>query len=390
MSHDRALLERIKFSPLGRLATLPLRLRSSLPPWWRQTVLTGAWILRSREWTNFSTQYSHEGVLIMATAGSCRRLGSGVLLRVGLGQLVPRWDEPSQRIVRTLEPWPASAVEVPAGTPWHLILQGDTPSPPGPLTLQLMGMGFTLADCCHPLPGDRIVGLRRKGQGVEVHAIDCLELASGEDADWVDLSWGEHSRGAVGRLHVTLYNRPGTLAEATGIFAGNRANIDELIHSHDLHLVEGTILDDAALDTARSAAQQAGVEEIMIVGGDDVSYGAPPRQDPQGFKTWKEVFIHEVRPQISDADRGVLGWVGRAARTAILIWVILQPEFGSFWIRVMEGGALWDWRLIVPLAVLTVYSMIRGWSQVSRISDQAIYAYFSPSDSSRPSASTPG
>ena len=95
------------------------------------------------------------------------------------------------------------------------------------------------------------------------------------------------------------------------------------------------------------------------------------------------------RPQISDADRGVLGWVGRAARTAVLLWVMLQPEFGSFWIRIMDGGALWDWRLIVPLAILTVYSMIRGWSQVSRISDRAIYAYFSPSDSSRPSASTP-
>lgn len=68
MPHDRALLETIKFSPLGRLATLPLRLRSSLPPWWRQTVRTGAWILRSREWTNFSTHYSDEGVLIMTTA----------------------------------------------------------------------------------------------------------------------------------------------------------------------------------------------------------------------------------------------------------------------------------------------------------------------------------
>ena len=96
------------------------------------------------------------------------------------------------------------------------------------------------------------------------------------------------------------------------------------------------------------------------------------------------------RPQISDADRGVIGWVGRAARTAILLWVILQPETQSFLIRVMEGGALWDWRLMVPGAVLTVYSMIRGWSQVSRISDRAIYAYFSPSDSSRPSTSTPG
>ncbi len=90
------------------------------------------------------------------------------------------------------------------------------------------GMGFTLADCCHPLPGDRIVGLRRKGQGVEVHAIDCLQLASGEDADWVDLSWGEHSRGAVGRLHVTLYNRPGTLAEMAGTFARNNANVMNL------------------------------------------------------------------------------------------------------------------------------------------------------------------
>ncbi|TIX49799.1 RelA/SpoT family protein [Alteraurantiacibacter aquimixticola] len=90
------------------------------------------------------------------------------------------------------------------------------------------GMGFTLAECCHPLPGDRIVGLRRKGKGVEVHAIDCLELANGEDADWVDLSWGEHSHGAVGRLNITLYNRPGTLAEMAGTFARNNANVMNL------------------------------------------------------------------------------------------------------------------------------------------------------------------
>ncbi|MFC3097945.1 RelA/SpoT family protein [Alteraurantiacibacter palmitatis] len=91
------------------------------------------------------------------------------------------------------------------------------------------GMGFQLAECCHPLPGDRIVGLRRRGQGVEVHAIDCRELANGEDADWVDLSWGEHSRGAVGRLNVTLYNRPGTLAEMAGTFARNNANVMNIV-----------------------------------------------------------------------------------------------------------------------------------------------------------------
>ena len=90
------------------------------------------------------------------------------------------------------------------------------------------GMAFHLADCCHPVPGDRIIGIRVPDKGVEVHAIDCLTLANGVDADWLDLSWGERSEGAVGRLRVVLYNRPGTLAEVTGIFAGNRANVTNL------------------------------------------------------------------------------------------------------------------------------------------------------------------
>ncbi|MFB0614134.1 RelA/SpoT family protein [Aurantiacibacter poecillastricola] len=90
------------------------------------------------------------------------------------------------------------------------------------------GVGFDLAECCHPVPGDRIVGLRRPHDTVEVHAIDCLELANGVDNDWVDLSWGERSHGAVGRMTVVLYNRPGTLAEMAGVFARNTANVMNL------------------------------------------------------------------------------------------------------------------------------------------------------------------
>ncbi|MFM5955494.1 MAG: RelA/SpoT family protein, partial [Novosphingobium sp.] len=90
------------------------------------------------------------------------------------------------------------------------------------------GMAFQLGQCCHPVPGDRIVGIRHPGTGVEVHSIDCLELANGVDSDWLDLSWGDRTTGAVGRIRVVLYNRPGTLAEAAGIFAGNRANIASL------------------------------------------------------------------------------------------------------------------------------------------------------------------
>jgi len=117
---------------------------------------------------------------------------------------------------------PGSTAELPDNVEWPkqeraISIRGLTP-----------GMAFHLADCCHPVPGDRIVGLRQPGKGVEVHTIDCLSLASGVDSDWLDLSWGERSTGAIGRLRIVLYNRPGTLAEITGIFASNRANVVNL------------------------------------------------------------------------------------------------------------------------------------------------------------------
>jgi len=87
------------------------------------------------------------------------------------------------------------------------------------------GVAFDLAQCCHPVPGDRIVGLRRSGENVEVHSIDCMSLADGVDADWVDLRWGQGSDGAAARLCVVMHNKPGTLAEVAGIFALHNTNI---------------------------------------------------------------------------------------------------------------------------------------------------------------------
>ncbi|NOU04383.1 MAG: bifunctional (p)ppGpp synthetase/guanosine-3',5'-bis(diphosphate) 3'-pyrophosphohydrolase [Novosphingobium sp.] len=133
---------------------------------------------------------------------------------------------------------PGSAKDLPEPEQWPkqeraISIRGLTP-----------GVAFHLGACCHPVPGDRIVGIRVPDKGVEVHAIDCLTLASGVDADWLDLSWGDRTTGAIGRVRIVLYNRPGTLAEAAGIFAGNRANIvnlaninrDELFGTYEIDL----------------------------------------------------------------------------------------------------------------------------------------------------------
>jgi GTP diphosphokinase / guanosine-3',5'-bis(diphosphate) 3'-diphosphatase len=90
------------------------------------------------------------------------------------------------------------------------------------------GVAYHLAQCCHPIPGDRIVGLRREDEEIEVHVIGCDTLASGVDADWLDLAWGEGSDGGAARLAVILRDVPGALGSMAGILGTKHANIVNL------------------------------------------------------------------------------------------------------------------------------------------------------------------
>ncbi|WP_118858531.1 RelA/SpoT family protein [Sphingomonas mesophila] len=94
------------------------------------------------------------------------------------------------------------------------------------------GVAFHLADCCHPIPGDRIVGLRREDESIEVHVIGCDRLASGIDADWLDLAWGDESEGGRARLCVILRDVAGALGEMAGMMGAQRANIVNLALVH--------------------------------------------------------------------------------------------------------------------------------------------------------------
>nr|WP_243846844.1 bifunctional (p)ppGpp synthetase/guanosine-3',5'-bis(diphosphate) 3'-pyrophosphohydrolase [Sphingomonas japonica] len=87
------------------------------------------------------------------------------------------------------------------------------------------GMAFDLAGCCRPVPGDRIVGVRRPDQPIEVHAISCGRLAQSDDADWVDLAWGDKAEGGTARIDITLKNEPGALGAVATIIGAHKANI---------------------------------------------------------------------------------------------------------------------------------------------------------------------
>ncbi len=96
------------------------------------------------------------------------------------------------------------------------------------------GMAVHFARCCHPLPGDRIVGIITTGKGVTIHTIDCATLESFSESPerWIDVGWDSVSEGApgiyTGRLKVTVANQPGSLSKLSTVIARHEGNISNL------------------------------------------------------------------------------------------------------------------------------------------------------------------
>jgi len=90
------------------------------------------------------------------------------------------------------------------------------------------GISYHLGQCCHPLPGDRIVGLLTP-EGVVIHTIDCSELEKAQNTDdWLDVSWGMHAAEggpSVARVLVRVKNATGSLAAVMNVIANNGGNI---------------------------------------------------------------------------------------------------------------------------------------------------------------------
>jgi GTP pyrophosphokinase len=102
-----------------------------------------------------------------------------------------------------------------------------------PIVGLIPGMALHFAGCCHPLPGDRIVGIVTTGKGVTIHTIDCESLEAFADAPerWLDVGWDNGSGDPevhVGRLHVVLNNEPGSLGSLSSVIGKSEGNISNL------------------------------------------------------------------------------------------------------------------------------------------------------------------
>jgi guanosine-3',5'-bis(diphosphate) 3'-pyrophosphohydrolase len=103
---------------------------------------------------------------------------------------------------------------------------------PMPIKGLIPGMAIHYAGCCHPIPGDKIVGIVATGKGITIHTMDCETLDNFADSPekWIDVSWEGSGQDEmfVGRLKMSVSHETAALASVANVIAKDMGNISNL------------------------------------------------------------------------------------------------------------------------------------------------------------------
>ncbi|MGC6440610.1 MAG: RelA/SpoT family protein [Candidatus Puniceispirillaceae bacterium] len=105
---------------------------------------------------------------------------------------------------------------------------GPLPEPVLNITGLADGVAVHMAKCCHPILGDRIVGIFTTGKGLTVHSRGCSSLAKFTEMPelWVDVNWGQVAHKQMsGRIRAVIFNEPGALAALCSVIGQQAGNI---------------------------------------------------------------------------------------------------------------------------------------------------------------------
>jgi GTP pyrophosphokinase len=101
-----------------------------------------------------------------------------------------------------------------------------------PIKGLIPGMALHFAGCCHPIPGDKIVGIVTTGKGITIHTTDCetLENFAEMPERWIDVAWdmGGTEGLHIGRVRAHISHETAALATLANVIAKDLGNISNL------------------------------------------------------------------------------------------------------------------------------------------------------------------
>ena len=93
------------------------------------------------------------------------------------------------------------------------------------------GMVVSYARCCHPIPGDDVMGYLSSGRGVVIHRNNCGNLSNfrKQPEKWIAVSWERDIElDFNSQIHVETLNKPGVLAEVAATIGDAGSNIEQV------------------------------------------------------------------------------------------------------------------------------------------------------------------
>ncbi len=105
------------------------------------------------------------------------------------------------------------------------------------------GVVVSYSKCCHPIPGDDVMGYLSSGRGVVIHRNSCGNLINfrKQPEKWLSVSWEEDiDRDFYSQIQVEALNKTGVLAEVAAMIGDSDSNIEQVavIGRHE----DGTVL----------------------------------------------------------------------------------------------------------------------------------------------------
>jgi len=107
----------------------------------------------------------------------------------------------------------------------------DAPAPGSVIIRGSENMAVQFAQCCRPIPGDPIIGVISKGQGMVIHTHDCPVIAKARhDPDRVlDVAWDPETRKLFDvSIKLVVANQRGVLAKVAAGIAEAGSNIQNV------------------------------------------------------------------------------------------------------------------------------------------------------------------